>query len=247
MNPKRKKIIIGVVALATFGTVVKLLFFRENFLYAGTIEATKVDVPARVSSVISTRPANEGDHINSGQTLMTLACEDYKLVASISNTDYDRADRLFRQGSQAKENYDQMKNRKDDADLKVSWCDIRSPLNGVVFKKYHEVGELVSPGTRLFTLANLKDDIYAYIYVPQDLIATLSLGQKVQGTLPELKSKRFSGTITQISNEAEFTPKNVQTREERTRLVFAVKVAFENADETLKPGMTIEVKLPETK
>jgi len=102
---------------------------------------------------------------------------------------------------------------------------------------------MVSPGTRLFTLANLREDIYAFIYVPQNLVAGLKLDEKLEGYLPELNMKRFDGTIIKISDEAEFTPKNVQTREERTRLVYAIKVSFDNPEEVLKPGMTIEVKL----
>jgi HlyD family secretion protein len=245
-NPsKRKKIIIGVVALLVVGTVVKFLFFKTNFIYDGTIEATKVDVPARVTSVISKLSVKEGDHLQKGQSLMTLSCEDYKLAQEIATQDFDRADRLFKAGSQARETYDQMKNRKEDADLKITWCDVTSPLTGVVLNKYHEEGEMVAPGTRLFTLANLKENIYAYIYIPQELVATVKLGEKLTGTLPELKQQKFDGTVTQVSDEAEFTPKNVQTREERTRLVYAIKVMFNNPDEILKPGMTVEVKLPE--
>ena len=63
--------------------------------------------------------------------------------------------------------------------------------------------------------------------------------------LPELGMKRFEGKSTHIRDEAEFTPKNVQTRDERARLVYAVKVSFPNTDRALKPGMTIEVRLPE--
>jgi HlyD family secretion protein len=70
---------------------------------------------------------------------------------------------------------------------------------------------------------------------------------KLKGYLPELNSREFDGKIIKINEEAEFTPKNVQTRSERTRLVFGVKVSFfdSNAEEILKPGMTIEVNLPQ--
>jgi HlyD family secretion protein len=70
---------------------------------------------------------------------------------------------------------------------------------------------------------------------------------KLTGYLPELDNREFEGTIVKINDEAEFTPKNVQTRTERERLVFGVKVNFRdaNAQEILKPGMTIEVALPD--
>ncbi len=63
------------------------------------------------------------------------------------------------------------------------------------------------------------------------------------GFLPELNMRRFEGKISYVSDAAEFTPKNVQTREERTRLVFGIKITFSNPDELLKPGMSIEIKL----
>jgi HlyD family secretion protein len=244
-SSKKKPILIAVVLMLAIGIGIKFFFFKTPFVYDGTIEATKVDVPARVTSVISKLSVKEGDHVQKNQSLITLSCEDYKLAQEIATSDFDRADRLFKAGSQPRETYDQMKNKKEDADLKVSWCDVTSPLTGIVLNKYHEEGEMVTPGTRLFTLANLKEDIYAYIYIPEELVATVKLGEKLTGTLPELNQKKFEGTVTQVSDEAEFTPKNVQTREERTRLVYAIKVAFSNPDEILKPGMTIEVKLPE--
>jgi len=81
--------------------------------------------------------------------------------------------------------------------------------------------------------------------VPHDALAALNTGMELKGYLPEAGDREFPGRVSVIQPEAEFTPKNVQTRKERTRLVFAVKVAFPNPDGTLKPGMTVEVKLPE--
>ena len=101
----------------------------------------------------------------------------------------------------------------------------------------------LDPGMKLLTLADLGE-VWAVVYVPQPLLAKLSLDMEVEGVLPELPGKRFKGRVSHIHSEAEFTPKNVQTREERTRLVFGVKVRFPNPDRVLKPGMTVEVRLP---
>jgi HlyD family secretion protein len=113
--------------------------------------------------------------------------------------------------------------------------------------RYHEPGEWVDKSEKFLTLENIKD-IWAYIYVPQTEIAHLKPGQKLKAILPEQNNREFTGTILKINDEAEFTPKNVQTRAERTRLVYGVKVSFlgSNNDETLKPGMTIEIELPKT-
>ena len=233
--------------MVIFGSLAKIIFFKNKFFYAGTIETTKVDISARVTSVISSIKIKEGDHISNNELLMTLTCEDYRLANQIATEDFKRTEKLFKLGSLSKEIFDQQKNRKDDSDLKVSWCNISSPLSGIVLNKYHEVGEMVTPGTRLLTLGDLKNDIYAYIYIPQTLINKISLGEKLTGHLPESKMQSFDGVVTQIGEEAEFTPKNVQTREERTRLVYAIKISFTNSDEVLKPGMTIEVKIDEDK
>lgn len=246
MKNKKPLIVVALVLLLAIGYILKITFFPAKFLYAGTIEATRIDIPARVGSVVATRTANEGDKVTQGQVLMELACEDLKLAGGIAQDNYSRAARLYRQGSEAKEAYDQILNRKQDIDLKLAWCKITAPLAGTILNKYHEPGEMVAPGTRLFTMANLQD-IYAYIYVPQASVAALKLGQELKAVLPEMGSREFQGKITHINEVAEFTPKNVQTREERTRLVFGVKIAFDNKDEILKPGMTVEVKLPEEK
>ena len=243
MATPNKKVIVPIVIIIALAIAVRVFLFKQEFQYAGTIEATKVDLPARVSSVIATLSAKEGDKIQAGQPLLTLSCEDYQLNAQLAGDNHKRAEQLFKDGSISQQDYDTIKNKKDDADLKVSWCTVKSPLTGTVLTKYHESGEMVTPGTKLFTLADIKD-IYAYIYVPQPKVAQLHLQEKINGVLPEVKGRTFEGTITWIADEAEFTPKNVQTEAERTRLVYAVKVTFKNDDETLKPGMTIEVTLP---
>lgn len=137
-----------------------------------------------------------------------------------------------------------MKNSLDDAKVRVDWCTITSPITGNVLNRYHEPGELVMPGSKLFTLANIKD-IWAYIYIPQPIVAKLKPGMVLNGYLPEMGDKLFKGKILKINDEAEFTPKNVQTRNERERLVFGVKVSFLgfNESEILKPGMTIEINI----
>lgn len=75
------------------------------------------------------------------------------------------------------------------------------------------------------------------------MLYRLKIGQRITGILPEASDRTFSGRIIKINEEAEFTPKNVQTRAERTRLVYGVKVRFDNPDLMLKAGMTIESAL----
>jgi len=243
--PNKKKRIFIVVAVIAIGVAVKMIFFSHQFQFAGTLEATKVDLSSRLASAIDTVKVHEGDHVTENQELVGLVCDDTKVVSDLANTNYDRNVRLFKAGTVSQETMDQVKNRKDDADVHMNWCSVHSPINGTVLSRYHEPGEWVIPGTKLLTLANIRD-IWAYIYVPQPEVAQLKPGMKLQGFLPELNNRQFTGTILKINDEAEFTPKNVQTQAERTRLVFGVKVSFlgANDEEILKPGMTIEIELP---
>src|SRR3989339_704039 len=238
-----KKQIGILILIICLGFVIKIIFFPPNFYYAGTLEATKIDISSRLVSVISKNNYQEGSTITKGDTLMSLACEDHHLAQKIAAQNFIRAARLYKQGSQSEESYDQIKNRKEEADLRLSWCTIVSPISGTILNKYHEEGEMVNVGTKLFTLANLKADLYATIYIPQELIFQIKIGQKLSGYLPEMNMRKFDGIVAKVAEEAEFTPKNVQTREERTRLVFAVDISFQNPEEILKPGMTIEVKI----
>lgn len=238
--------IIAVVVLAIIAAAVwKFVSSRNDFRYAGTLEATKVDLSARVPSAIGAVKVQEGDQVKENQDLVLLTCEDIKVDGNLANENYKRNLRLFRAGTVSQETMDLVRNKKEDADVRLDWCAIRSPIRGTVLSRYHEPGEWVTPGVKLLTLANIRD-IWAYIYVPQPEVSRLQTGMKLKGYLPELNNREFEGKIIKISEEAEFTPKNVQTRAERTRLVFGVKISFSesNLNKVLKPGMTIEVKLP---
>ena len=239
----RRILIVLVAALAV--VAIKLFVFPSAFRYAGTLEATKVDIYSQVPSAITTVDVYEGDHVEQNQKLLQLACPDIRVADDLATINFNRNQRLFHTGTASQETLDQMKNRKDDADVRLGWCQISSPLHGTVLNRYHEPGEWVNVGTKLFTLANIRD-IWAYIYVAQPDVWQLKPGMKLEGHLPEMHDRVFTGTILKINDEAEFTPKNVQTRSERERLVFGVKVSFlgSNEEEILKPGMTIEIVLP---
>lgn len=239
----KKKVILTLVIIGLAGGVAWKAYNAAHFLYAGTLEATEVDISPQVTGRIAALDVKEGDAVTQDQTLIELACEDVKLSAQQAERDFKRGENLRHSGSIPQETFEKLKYQNDQAQLAAHWCTIKSPLNGTVLDKYHEPGELVNPSMKLLTLANLSE-VWAYLYVPQPLLAKLSLNMELEGTLPEMNGRTFRGRISHIRDEAEFTPKNVQTRDERTRLVYGVKVSFPNSDLTLKPGMTIEVKLP---
>jgi HlyD family secretion protein len=133
------------------------------------------------------------------------------------------------------------------ASLKTSEVRLRdsviyATLNGVVLRKNVEAGETVGTGTSIFTIGDLENP-WIKVYVKEDKLGLVKLGQPVQVTTDSYPGKIYEGTVTYISSEAEFTPKNVQTREERVKLVFGVKVSVKNVNSELKPGMPADVRI----
>lgn len=128
------------------------------------------------------------------------------------------------------------------ADL-LKKANIINPISGTVITKYAEAGEMTVSGKALYKIADLSElNLRAYITGVQ--LPTIRLGQQVKVMIDqgEKKYKEYSGTITWISDKAEFTPKTIQTKEERANLVYAIKVKVKN-DGFLKIGMYGEVKL----
>ncbi len=117
-----------------------------------------------------------------------------------------------------------------------------APFEGVILRKNVETGETVAQGHAIFTLGDL-DNPWIKVYVKEDKLGLVKLGQKAKVTTDSYKNKSYDGTVTFISSEAEFTPKTVQTQEERVKLVFGIKVSVKNDGWDLKPGMPADVKI----
>ena len=120
---------------------------------------------------------------------------------------------------------------------------IRAPFTGVVTVKDREAGETVPAGAPVVTLMNL-DERWVRIYVPETQVGAIHLGQQAQITSDTYRDRRYGGEIAFIASQAEFTPRNVQTREERVKLVYAVKVRItQDSTYDLKPGIPADVAL----
>jgi HlyD family secretion protein len=117
-----------------------------------------------------------------------------------------------------------------------------APVSGVILKKHCEAGETVAAGIPVFKLGDLESP-WIKVYVKEDKIGQVKLGQKAVVTTDSYPAKTYEGSVTFISSEAEFTPKNVQTQEERVKLVFGVKVKVTNVNNELKPGMPADVRI----
>ena len=118
---------------------------------------------------------------------------------------------------------------------------VYSPINGVVLTKNFEAGEYVGVGNSLFTLGDLSD-CWVKIYIPSTEIGKVKLKEEVKVFVDAYPERVFVGRVKEISEKAEFTPRQSITKNERTNMVFAVKIAVENTEGILKPGMPMDVR-----
>ncbi|HDQ71872.1 MAG TPA: HlyD family efflux transporter periplasmic adaptor subunit [Chloroflexi bacterium] len=121
-------------------------------------------------------------------------------------------------------------------DAQIDHLTLEAPMDGTVTSRVSKAGETATAGMPLVTIANL-DEVELVIYIPVTQIGRVKLGQAVEVEVDSFPDRVFIGEIVNIAGEAEFTPRNVQTQEERVNLVFAVKVRLSNEDHALKPGM----------
>jgi HlyD family secretion protein len=120
---------------------------------------------------------------------------------------------------------------------------VRAPFAGTVSVKHREPGEIVQPGLPVLSVLN-PDDRWVRIYVREDQVGRISVGQEVAVTADSYADRTYRGRVIFIASEAEFTPRNVQTAEERVKLVYRVKVQItEDPSYDLKPGLAADVRI----
>lgn len=117
---------------------------------------------------------------------------------------------------------------------------VKAPVSGTITAKLVDIGEMVGPRAPVAVISDL-DNAWANVYVDEPLVPTLTLGQAA--TIITDAGHRIPGRITYISPRAEFTPRNVQTADERSKLVYRIKVTVDNREGVLKPGMPIDADL----
>ncbi len=184
---------------------------------------------------------------------------------SISQNQYDNATAKFElmqaQLKSAKENLSKLKNfarpeeiQQAEANLNrqtaaakllkksISDSYVQSPINGVIVDKFFEKGETVTQMSSLFKVSDLRT-VDLVIYVSEEELGKVKLGQNAEVGVDAYPAKTYTGKVIYISPEAEFTPKNIQTKDERTKLVFAVKIRIDNPKYELKPGMPADASV----
>lgn len=128
-------------------------------------------------------------------------------------------------------------------DVQIQKLTLTAPADGVVLTRIVEPGELAVMGSTMLVLARL-DPLTLTVYVPEDEYGTLLLGQELEVTVDSFPGEVFPGKVTHIADQAEYTPRNIQTIKSRKVTVFAVQLTLSNPDGRLKPGMPASVSLP---
>ena len=205
------------------------------------------------------------EQLKQAQVNFDLAQKDKERMTNLYNSQtitrkqYDdviaRFDITQAQLTSAKENYTKIKNFARPEELKQAEANVNgklasvdllkkqirdsyviSPIDGFIVKKFVEMGETVSMMSSLFKVSDLSN-IDLVIYVSEEELGKVKLGETADVTTDSYPDKNYEGKVIYISPEAEFTPKNIQTKDERTKLVFAVKIRVDNPEFELKSGM----------
>ena len=237
---------------------------------SGNVEVTEVNMSFKIPGRVQTLYTDEGRTVTKGEKIAILDSAELESMinqskASVKNAeaqfekarkDHERYALLYRDGVIASQQMDAAKSSYDVAvsQLQLSRASLRTaevklkdsvmyaPLNGVVLRKNIEEGETVGAGTMVITIGDLEHP-WVKVYVKEDELGAVKLGQKADVVVDSFPNKQYAGMVTYISSDAEFTPKNVETKEERVKLVFGVKVSVTNQNNELKPGMPADVRI----
>jgi HlyD family secretion protein len=239
-------------------------------LLSGTIEVTEARLGFKTAGRIAALHAEEGQRVRQGQLLAELESAEIRSVvaqhaAAVRNAeavldkarkDLERYEQLFREGAVPVQQLDaartgryvaEAQRQQAAAALRASEVRLRdttliAPSDGTVLLRIAEPGEAVQAGGTVYSIGVL-DAPWVRVYVSETSLGLVKLGQRAEVRVDSFADRIFDGTVTQISSEAEFTPKHIQTQEERVKLVYGVKVSVWNDDRSLKPGMPADVTI----
>ena len=238
----------------------------ENRFYS-TAEVDELVVSAQVAGKIVELPAEEGKTVSPGDLLARIDDTPYQAQlnqaeAALAAVDANleglednlvRTDKLRKSGSATEMQYDTLKAQTQAlraqkraaaaqvelARTQFSYTRVMSPVTGTVLRVDVKKGETAFLGSALLTLADLSI-MDVKVFIPEPMLGKIKFGQQVEIISDSFPRQPLWGRVAYISPEAEFTPKNIQTREERTRLVYQVKVRVPNPDGILKIGMPLD-------
>jgi HlyD family secretion protein len=259
-------VILAVLGIALYyAATYAISYLNRDKLYAsGTIEAVEIEVASKVQGRVASFLVDEGDVVKKGDILASLESEELsasldqakaiemtaKVKLDNSKKTYDRGTKLKKKRMISDQEYDTMKSAYDSAnadhirsvasrrlaEIAYNEATIRAPISGTILTKVADAGDLMAPFATVVTMADLSA-LDLMLYVPETKFGKVMLKDYVYITVDSYPGESFTGRVSNISNKAEFTPKNIQTKEERTTQVFGIKVKIPNSEDKLKPGM----------
>jgi HlyD family secretion protein len=247
-------IVIIVVVLVAAG-VAGFLWWRSSrtstdttLTASGAVEAKEYQVAAAIAGRVVDVKAAEGDSIGKGQTLVVLDSSALKLQVEQAEQGVRAAEAALRNAKDdgsdadvaaAKARLNQAKATVRLAKVQLGYATVVAPHGGVVVTVTTNADQNASPGKTLLTLSD-PDELFVRVFVPETQIGSVKVGQGVAVTTDSL-SASFPGTVSFVASEAEFTPNNVETKDQRTKLVFEVRVRITDTSGGLKAGMPVDV------
>jgi multidrug resistance efflux pump len=226
---KRRKIylaVLGVVLLLILS--LKGHFKFGGYPFSGTLEFTEHSLGSRVPGRLATLLVDEGDEVKKGQLLATL--DRYEQTKK----DYERAASLLKEGGSNEQ-------AVEYARLALEDQEVISPVDGVILLKVREPGEVLAAGSPVVVVGD-RSELWVRIFIPEGYINRVRINQPAVLRFDGLKRK-FKGHVSYIATKAEFTPRNVQTPEERVTQTFAVKIMLDGPAPFLHPGVSADVKI----
>lgn len=217
---------------------------------SGTVEADEISVSSLIGGLVTSVDASEGDSVTSGTALFTL--DDAMLLAQVDQAtagvkaaqatlDQAKTDKKTAQEiTRAEAGLEEAKAALAIAQIQAGYASVTAPADGVVTQVAISEGENAQPGRTLATITDLGR-LYVSIYVPETRISEVSIGDRASVT-SQGSSRTFEGQVVFIASQAEFTPSNLQTAEQRAKLVYEVRLEIDNIGDELKPGMPVDVE-----
>jgi len=217
---------------------------------SGTVEADEIAVSSVVAAPIVEVLAEEGAEITSGTILFELDDQllqlqvdqaSASLAAASAMLEQVRADAGTQQEiAQAQARVDQSEAAVRMAEVQAGYAQVMAVADGVVTQVTASAGENASPGKTLAVLTDLSR-LWVTVYIPETRIGEVSLGSRASVTT-DSSERTFDGEVVYIASEAEFTPANIETQEQRVKLVYEVRLEVDNIGDELKPGMPADVE-----
>lgn len=208
----------------------------QAWVGVNTATAQQEGIEASLAHLYAQRARPQELEAKADKALAALAQAEAQIAAAQAQVDGLKAGATDEQIAALEARVAQAQAALDSLLTQRAMLEIASPMDGVVVDIVAHPGEVVSPGAALLTVADLAE-VRLTVYLPETQIGRVHLDQGVQVTVDSFPGRVFEGQVTHIADRAEFTPRNVATKEERVNLVFAVEIRLPNDDGALKPGM----------